>query len=71
MGVVPVGDPLLPPPVLDGAIGLASAPIGADAAAPSCGDGAGDGDALVDAGGSGGGRRRLSWIWADSVAAGD
>ena len=70
MGEVPVGDPLLPPPVLDDADELVSAPIGAGAAAPSCGDG--DDDALVDAGGSGGGRRRLScWIWADSIAAGD
>ena len=67
-----MGDPLLPPPVLVDADAdeLASAPIGADAAAPSCGDG--DDDALVDAGGSGGGRRRLScWTWADSIAAGD
>ena len=66
-----MGDPLLPPPVLDDADELASAPIGADAAVPSCCDGAGGDDALVDVGGSCGGRRRLFWIWADSVAAGD
>ena len=60
MGVVPVGNPLLPPPVPGDADELASAPIGAGVVAPSCGDG----DALVvgflDPGGSGGGRCRLS-----------